>query len=91
MPSVRTTLRPPGPLDFALAARLLRRSPRNLVDRVDEDGTWTRACSSCPASGRGPPTTCCCAALGGSTSFRPASRRGMLYLCMLGFALAAGD
>ena len=29
-------------VDFALTARVLRRSPRNLIDRVDEDGTWTR-------------------------------------------------
>ncbi|CAG4884733.1 putative DNA-3-methyladenine glycosylase II [Georgfuchsia toluolica] len=36
-------LRPLPPLDFALTARVLRRSTRNLVDRVDEDGTWTRA------------------------------------------------
>jgi DNA-3-methyladenine glycosylase II len=28
--------------NFALTARVLRRSPRNLIDRVDEDGTWTR-------------------------------------------------
>ena len=41
--SVRIALRPPAPLDFALTARVLRRSPRNVVDRVGEDGTWTRA------------------------------------------------
>jgi len=43
MQSVRIAVRPPGALDFALTARVLRRSPRNVVDRVDEDGTWTRA------------------------------------------------
>lgn len=43
MESVRIALRPPPPLDFALTARVLRRSPRNLVDRVDRDGTWSRA------------------------------------------------
>src|SRR5581483_5250974 len=42
MQSLRIALRPP-PLNFALTARVLRRSPRNLVDRVDEDGTWSRA------------------------------------------------
>jgi DNA-3-methyladenine glycosylase II len=42
MQSVRIGLRP-TPLDFALTARVLRRSPRNLVDRVGEDGTWSRA------------------------------------------------
>ena len=36
------TLKPSPFLDFALTARVLRRSPRNLIDRVDEDGTWTR-------------------------------------------------
>lgn len=30
-------------MDFALTARVLRRSTRNLVDRVEGDGTWTRA------------------------------------------------
>jgi len=30
-------------VNFALTARVLRRSPRNLVDRVDDDGIWTRA------------------------------------------------
>jgi DNA-3-methyladenine glycosylase II len=43
MQSVRIALRPAPPLDFALTARVLRRSPRNLIDRVDEDGTWSRA------------------------------------------------
>jgi 3-methyladenine DNA glycosylase/8-oxoguanine DNA glycosylase len=43
MPSVRIVLTPPAPLDFALTARVLRRSPRNLVDRVEEDGSWSRA------------------------------------------------
>jgi DNA-3-methyladenine glycosylase II len=35
-------LRPSRPTDFALTARVLRRSPRNRVDCVDDDGTWTR-------------------------------------------------
>ena len=43
MKSVRIVLGPPPPLDFALTARVLRRSPRNVIDRVDEDGSWTRA------------------------------------------------
>jgi DNA-3-methyladenine glycosylase II len=43
MRSVRISLKPPTPLDFALTARVLRPSPRNLVDRVDEQGTWSRA------------------------------------------------
>jgi len=30
-------------LDFALTARVLRRATQNLIDRVDDDGTWTRA------------------------------------------------
>jgi DNA-3-methyladenine glycosylase II len=34
---------PSPPLNFALTARVLCRSARNLVDRVDEDGAWTRA------------------------------------------------
>jgi DNA-3-methyladenine glycosylase II len=38
----RYTLRSLPLLDFALTARVLRRSPRNLIDRVDENGTWTR-------------------------------------------------
>lgn len=42
MQSVRVTLRPVPSPNFALTARVLRRSPRNLIDRVDEDGTWTR-------------------------------------------------
>jgi DNA-3-methyladenine glycosylase II len=29
-------------VDFALTARVLRRSPRNLIDHVDDDGIWTR-------------------------------------------------
>lgn len=42
MRNVRVNLRP-GPLqNFALTARVLRRSPRNLIDHVDEDGVWTR-------------------------------------------------
>jgi DNA-3-methyladenine glycosylase II len=41
--SLQTSFTPPPPVDFALTARVLRRSPRNLVDRVDEDGTWSRA------------------------------------------------
>jgi DNA-3-methyladenine glycosylase II len=35
-------LRPSRPLDFALTARVLRRSIRNRIDCVDADGTWTR-------------------------------------------------
>jgi DNA-3-methyladenine glycosylase II len=42
MRSVRVTLRPMPSPNFALTARVLRRSPRNLIDRVDDDGTWTR-------------------------------------------------
>ncbi len=40
--TTRYTSRPLPLLDFALTARVLRRSPRNLIDRVDENGTWTR-------------------------------------------------
>ncbi len=36
------SLRSPPSFDFALTARVLRRSTRNLIDRVEEDGTWTR-------------------------------------------------
>jgi len=36
------SLRPSPSFDFALTARVLRRSTRNLIDRVEEDGTWTR-------------------------------------------------
>ncbi|HSF46750.1 MAG TPA: hypothetical protein VLA73_00120 [Burkholderiales bacterium] len=43
MRGVHIALSPTPPLDFALTARVLRRSTRNLVDCVDEDGTWTRA------------------------------------------------
>jgi len=55
MRSVRITLRPEPLPNFALTARVLRRSPRNLIDRVDEYGTWTRvvALSSGPALLRG--------------------------------------
>src|SRR6185369_5556980 len=41
--SLQTSFTPRPPFDFALTARVLRRSPRNLIDRVDEDGTWSRA------------------------------------------------
>jgi DNA-3-methyladenine glycosylase II len=40
---LRITLRPAQLVDFPLTARVLRRSPRNLIDRVDDDGNWTRA------------------------------------------------
>jgi DNA-3-methyladenine glycosylase II len=42
-------------VDFPLTARVLRRSPRNLIDRVDDDGIWTRAIVLCdgPALLRG--------------------------------------
>jgi DNA-3-methyladenine glycosylase II len=40
--SVRIVLKPSPLMDFALTTRVLRRSPRNLIDRVGEDGTWTR-------------------------------------------------
>ena len=40
---MRITLRPLSFVDFALTARVLRRSPRNLIDRVDDAGIWTRA------------------------------------------------
>jgi DNA-3-methyladenine glycosylase II len=43
MRNLRVTLRPSPLVNFALTARVLRRSPRNLVDRVDDDGIWTRA------------------------------------------------
>jgi len=43
MRDVRVIVRPSPFLDFALTARVLRRSTRNLIDRVDDDGTWTRA------------------------------------------------
>lgn len=36
------TLRPSPSFDLALTARVLRRSTRNVIDRVDDDGTWTR-------------------------------------------------
>jgi DNA-3-methyladenine glycosylase II len=36
------SLRPSPAFDFALTARVLRRSTRNVIDRVDDDGTWTR-------------------------------------------------
>lgn len=39
---MRTSFTPSPPLNFALTARVLRRSPRNTIDRVDEDGTWSR-------------------------------------------------
>jgi DNA-3-methyladenine glycosylase II len=39
---LRISLRPSPPFDFALTARVLRRSTRNVIDRVDDDGTWTR-------------------------------------------------
>jgi DNA-3-methyladenine glycosylase II len=42
MPGPRITLRPSPLVDFALTARVLRRSPRNLIDHVDDDGIWTR-------------------------------------------------
>ena len=37
MREMRITLRPSSFVDFALTARVLRRSPRNLIDRVDDD------------------------------------------------------
>jgi len=43
MRHARITLTPSPLLNFALTARVLRRSPRNVIDRVDQDGTWTRA------------------------------------------------
>lgn len=39
---LRITFNPAFSLNFGLTARVLRRSPRNLIDRVDEDGSWTR-------------------------------------------------
>jgi DNA-3-methyladenine glycosylase II len=36
------TLRPRGPLDFALTARVLRRSAKNPIDPVSESGEWSR-------------------------------------------------
>jgi DNA-3-methyladenine glycosylase II len=39
---MRTTLAAPPGFDLALSARVLRRSPRNPVDRVSEDGVWAR-------------------------------------------------
>src|ERR1035437_7460189 len=36
------SLRPSPSFDFALTARALRRATRNVIDRVDENGTWTR-------------------------------------------------
>jgi len=42
MRNVRVTLQPSPLADFALTARVLRRSTRNLIDRMEEDGTWTR-------------------------------------------------
>jgi DNA-3-methyladenine glycosylase II len=43
MQSLHLALRPRPPLNFSLTARVLRRSPSNLIDRVEEDGTWSRA------------------------------------------------
>jgi DNA-3-methyladenine glycosylase II len=43
MRDLRITLRPSPLVDFPLTARVLRRSPRNLIDRVDDRGIWTRA------------------------------------------------
>lgn len=40
--TLRLTLRPTPAIDFALTARVLRRSTRNLIDRVEDDGTWSR-------------------------------------------------
>jgi DNA-3-methyladenine glycosylase II len=39
---LRISLRTSRSFDFALTARVLRRSTRNVIDRVDDDGTWTR-------------------------------------------------
>ena len=41
-PQLHLSVRPPAPFDFALTARVLRRSTRNVIDHVDEDGTWSR-------------------------------------------------
>ncbi|HEX6837749.1 MAG TPA: hypothetical protein VF334_14315, partial [Polyangia bacterium] len=40
--ALRLSVRPAAPFDFALTARVLRRSTRNVIDHVDEDGTWSR-------------------------------------------------
>src|ERR1044071_8256937 len=39
---VHISLRPSPSFDFALTARVLRRSTRNVIDRVDDEGTWSR-------------------------------------------------
>jgi DNA-3-methyladenine glycosylase II len=49
-PQVHVSLRIRTPFDFALTARVLRRSTRNVIDQVDEDGTWSRVV----VLGRGP-------------------------------------
>jgi DNA-3-methyladenine glycosylase II len=36
------SMRPAAPFDFALTARVLRRSTRNVIDHVDDDGRWSR-------------------------------------------------
>ena len=52
---IRLSLGPSPSFDFALTARVLRRSTRNVIDRVEEDGTWTRVVvlSGTPALLRG--------------------------------------
>jgi DNA-3-methyladenine glycosylase II len=79
MRSVRVALRPVPSLDFALTARVLRRSPRNLIDRVDEDGSWTRVVvlSGGPAllCGRQQGTTLAFDAAPGAASDRSAVER----------------
>ncbi len=49
-PQLHVSLRIPSPFDFALTARVLRRSTRNVIDQVDEDGAWSRVV----ILGRGP-------------------------------------
>jgi DNA-3-methyladenine glycosylase II len=49
-PRLRLTVRPRSPFDFPLTARVLRRSTRNLIDRVGDDGSWSRVV----VLGRGP-------------------------------------
>lgn len=41
-PRLQVRVRPPAPFDFPLTARVLRRSARNLIDRVSDDGAWSR-------------------------------------------------
>jgi DNA-3-methyladenine glycosylase II len=53
-PRLHLSVRPRAPFDLTLTARVLRRSRRNVVDRVEEDGTWSRVI----VLGKGPALVC---------------------------------